>query len=365
MGSTIGIFGSGQLGMMLIWAASQLGYKTYVYSDVPGCACNVATRQTVASYDDHEALRRFARLVNVVICEFENIPTSVFKTIGSMLGGPKIYPGELALSVSQDRWEEKRMARGLGFQTANSRFYQDGAVLPSVDLGGDVSFPAILKTARGGYDGKGQKRVNSEEELKAALAEFGNVPCILEEVVDFQREFSMILVRGQDGDMRFYPPFFNSHEEGILRKTLFTGRLKFFEGEAIHHIKAFCAQIAEKLDVVGLLAVEMFLTQDGRVLFNEIAPRPHNSGHITLDCAVTSQFEQHIRAAAGLPLGSCMPTREGRMFNYIEKVPEGVFNDKNGRVYLYGKEEKPGRKVGHVNSFSTDPPWSTFWSDWM
>ncbi len=341
-GSTIGILGGGQLGKMLCIAAARLGYKTHVYTDKQNeCALDVATNKTVGSYDSESALKLFAETCHVVTFEFENIPAQVHKVIEGV--GILIFPNQQALAVSQDRRREKLLAHELGIETADFRF-----ILKAEDAKAVKSFPIILKTVSGGYDGHGQVRIHSEKELKEQWEGMGSLPCVAESIVDYEFEFSVICARNRKGELDFYSPFVNVHENGILRETFWPSDR--FSSDMVD--RAFCVakKIVEKLDVVGLLAVEMFYARDGRIIFNEIAPRPHNSGHITIDCAETDQFEQHIRAICGWPLGSTRPKARGRMLNFIGDYDllKKVQRDPRVKIHLYGKKPRPGRKLGHV-----------------
>lgn len=343
MGSTIGILGGGQLGKMLCMAAANLGYKTLVYSDKSdSCAFDVATKRICAPYDQPGALREFRDKSDVVTFELENIPLSMCSFLDS--SDILVRPRLTALQVSKDRRLEKQMARVLGIETPRHWIIESERPVPK-----DITYPVILKTARNGYDGKGQKKINSLEELLEVGGDFKYVPCVAEEVVDFEDEFSMILARDASGNMAHYAPFRNVHREGILRETFWP--MDDPGSKITISAVNIARKIAEHLDVVGLLVVELFLTKDGNILFNEIAVRPHNSGHITLDCAVTSQFEQHIRAVAGLPLGDPSCLRTGWMENIIGENSQfdRFISNSVSQVYCYGKGDAPGRKLGHIN----------------
>jgi len=345
-GSTIGIVGGGQLGKMLCIAAAELGYKTCVYSDQENsCAFDVATTPVfVRDYANERELLNFVNVVDVITLEFENIPLEIIDRLGSMRNGKiKVFPGREALRVSQDRRLEKELARSLGIDTP--KFW---VIETTVDLEQEITYPVILKTARNGYDGKGQKHIRDKVELAAAWEMFERVPCVAEEVVNFLYEFSIILVRKENGETNSFPLFENTHSKGILAKTNWP--LQKMTQKEDEHVSLIAKKIAAKLEVVGLLAVEMFYTQENKILFNEIAPRPHNSGHVTLDCAVTSQFEQHIRAVCNLPLGNMGVKVPGRMENIIgdfDLLPM-AWSDRNAKVHLYGKSARAGRKLGHI-----------------
>ncbi len=346
-GSTIGILGGGQLGRMLAVAASRLGLKTHIYSDEPGCpAFDVCAARTVAGYDDEDALLRFAGAVDVVTCEFENVPAKALETAGREAS---VYPPARAFAVAQDRLEEKEFLRGLGipvapFAAVGSRDELDIALK-------GIGFPALLKTRRFGYDGKGQVVIRSEKDADAALAAIGNVPAILEGMLLFEREISIIAVRGRDGAMRYYDPSENVHQDGILAVS----KVPAPAGAAcIYAAREIAATIAGALDYVGVLCVELFQQGDGEssLVVNEIAPRVHNSGHWTLDACAVSQFENHIRAIAGWPLGDPARHSDVVMTNLIgaeaNRWPEFAAAP-DTCLHLYGKAEaRPGRKMGHL-----------------
>lgn len=352
----IGILGGGQLGKMLAQAAHKFGFQTMVFTDAHGCACDVSPH-IIAPYDDEDMLWQFFQDLDVVTLEFESIPLSVLDFLESLSDdeAPSFYPGRRALETSQNRASEKKMARRLGIKTPEFWIIERADDLSQVN-----AYPAIIKTATGGYDGKGQRRVASAKELGEAFESFGNVPCVAEEVVNFSHEISVILARDQDGEIVAYDPFENHHEGGILRTTRWPLGRTFcgtHRDDVIRQAVGMASQIASDLDIVGLLAVEMFVLKDGAVLFNEIAPRPHNSGHVTIECARTSQFEQHIRAVAGLPLGSPEAVCFGMMTNIIGSLDEAVHgsleNDPRKSFHWYGKGPKPGRKLGHIVEYDS------------
>ncbi len=341
---TIGILGAGQLGKMDAMAATRLGYKTLIYSDVYGCACDVS-RHIIGPYNNEKLLREFLLQVSVVTWEFENIPSETIRKIEEFShDNIRVFPGVEALETSCHRGKEKTLAKSLGIPTP--RYWR---VEYEGDTDQQISFPCILKTCSGGYDGKGQTRVNDATSLYKAWCELNKVPCIAEEVVNFEREASCILARREDGVMACYPSFRNEHRSGILHST---GWPNIIGERTEEKIKTYTRKIAEKLKIIGLLAVEYFITASGEVVFNEVAPRPHNSGHITLDAARTTQFEQHIRAICGLPLGSPEIRSSGTMINILGEVPNltPFLSDPRARLHLYGKgQARPGRKMGHVN----------------
>jgi 5-(carboxyamino)imidazole ribonucleotide synthase len=344
-GSTIGILGGGQLGRMLSVAAARLGFQCHIFE--PGAAPPagaVAQAVTTAPYEDAEALRAFAGACDLVTFEFENVPTAALDLIESLV---PIRPGREALRVSQDRLTEKTFLAGLGLSVAPFADVPDGAALAAAVA--EIGAPAILKTRRFGYDGKGQARLARPEEAEAALAEMQGAPAILEGFVEFSHEVSVIAARGLSGEVACFDPGENLHEGGILRKTTVPARLSSAQRtDAV----LLAARILNALDYVGVMGVELFVTPRGLVV-NEIAPRVHNSGHWTQNGCTVDQFEQHIRAIAGWPLGDGSRFAEVEMENLIgadvERVPE-LARQPDLALHLYGKAEvKPGRKMGHVN----------------
>ena len=343
-GATIGILGGGQLGRMLSVAASRLGYRSHVYEPGDAPAADVAHALTRASYEDMAALRAFAEAVDVVTFEFENVPANALDLIGALV---PIRPGVAALAVSQDRLTEKTFLEGLGLAVAPFHAVPDLAALrAALD---DLGTPAILKTRRLGYDGKGQVRIDDADRARDAFAEMAGADAILEGFVAFEREVSVIAARGISGEVVCFDPGENVHEGGILRTTTVPATLP----AGLRTDAALLAgRILNALDYVGVMGVELFVTGDGLVV-NEIAPRVHNSGHWTqLGCAV-DQFEQHVRAIAGLPLGDGARHADVVMENLIgddmARLPEHLAAP-GRQVHLYGKAEtRAGRKMGHVN----------------
>ena len=343
-GSTIGIIGGGQLGRMLSVAAAQLGYRCHIYDphERP-CAADVAAEFTRASFEDSEALRRFAESVDVATYEFENLPVEPLRAVGD-----KLRPGTRSLAVAQDRAIEKQFIEQCGGRVAPWRTVDD--LQPVEAAVSDLGVPVVLKTRRYGYDGKGQAWVRSARDAEAAWASIGEQPAVAESGVDFSAEFSILLARSADGSHAHWDPPENSHREGILRRSTVPASdlIRSQRDEAV----AAAIRIAEALSHIGVLTVEYFATADGPVI-NEIAPRVHNSGHWTIEGAATSQFEQHIRAVCGLPLGSTALVASGaEMDNLIgsdvDRWPELVA-DEGAHVHIYGKgEARPGRKMGHV-----------------
>ncbi len=344
-GGTIGILGGGQLGRMLAMAAARLGLKSAIFApEEEAPAYQVCDSHVVAPYSDHDALAKFAQRVDVVTYEFENVPGDA----ATVLSGLKsVRPNPGALSVIQDRFKEKSFAREHRIATTPFALIDSDASLRRALA--EVGTPSVLKTARLGYDGKGQKIVRSPDQLAAAWNELKRVPCILEGFVDFTRELSVVAARGQDGDIACFDLVENRHENHILRTTLAPAK-------ATSRVKAEAQRIAtdllEAFDYVGVMAVEMFETRDGRLLVNEIAPRVHNSGHWTIDGCVVSQFEQHIRAVAGWPLGDPRRHSDAVMTNLLGDEVDAwrsLAHEPSTAVHLYGKgEARHGRKMGHV-----------------
>ncbi|MEM6340963.1 MAG: 5-(carboxyamino)imidazole ribonucleotide synthase [Pseudomonadota bacterium] len=344
-GATIGILGGGQLGRMLAVAASRLGFRTHIYE--PGAAApagDVAHHVTTAAYEDNDALFAFATSVDVITYEFENIPTHALDVLEEH---KLIRPGREALRISQDRLTEKDFLSGLGLITADYADCPDAAAL--TEALERIGTPAILKTRRFGYDGKGQCRIAHVSEGSDAFAQMQGAPAILEGFVDFSAEISVIVARSPTGDVSAFDPGENVHEEGILRTTTVPARLS-----AAQRMDAvlLAGRIVNALDYVGVMGVELFVTRDGFVV-NEIAPRVHNSGHWTQNGCAVDQFEQHIRAVAGWPLGDGTRHVDVVMQNLIgDDVAQvmDIATEPDAAIHLYGKTDvKPGRKMGHVN----------------
>jgi len=348
-GAVLGILGSGQLGRMFAQAAARLGYRVHVYSpyaDSP--AGQVADRQTVAEYDDIAALTEFAQSVDVVTLEFENVSTIATETVAQFV---PVRPSGQVLYITQNRLREKRFLEGAGiacapFAEANSPDELAAAVR-------QIGLPAVMKTADSGYDGKGQAMIHTAAEAADAWARMGSQPAVLEGFVDYQRELSVLVARSPSGEIAVHGPIANDHVHHILDVSMYPlPELEPFAATA----QAIGRQIATALDLVGIACVEFFLTKDGQLLVNEVAPRPHNSGHLTIEASATSQFEQQIRAICGLPLGSTEAVSAAAMVNLLggiwlsgEPRWEAVLADPCVRLHLYGKAEaREGRKMGHL-----------------
>lgn len=342
--ATIGILGGGQLGRMLSIAASRLGLHAHILSpeDDP-VAAHVAHRATRADFDDVESLVRFARSVDVVTYEFENIPVAAVDTIAAIR---PVRPGRRALLTSQDRLLEKDFFNGLGLRTAPYRNIESPA---DIDVAAGLGRPAILKTRRFGYDGKGQRVVETTDSLGQAWEDLGRVPCIVEGLVEFDCEISVIAARSSDGLVAAYDPGRNFHRDGILRTTTVPAALD--AGLTAAAVSA-AEQVLGALDYVGVIGIEFFVAGDELVV-NEMAPRVHNSGHWTQNGCVVDQFEQHIRAVAGWPLGDGSRHSDVVMTNLIgddvAAIPD-LAADPAVALHVYGKRDiRDGRKMGHFN----------------
>ncbi|PVE57102.1 5-(carboxyamino)imidazole ribonucleotide synthase [Rhizobium rhizogenes] len=347
--STIGIIGGGQLGRMLAMAAARLNFRTVVLEPQADCpASQVCNRQIVAAYDDERALAELASLCDVVTYEFENVPVVAAETLAASV---PVYPPAEALSASQDRLTEKRFLNGCGIPTADFHAVDGQAGLEAAlaAFGGK----GVLKTRRMGYDGKGQRVFKGGEDLTGAFDALGKVPLILESFIPFEREISIIAARFQDGTVTCYDPAENVHLNGILHTSTIPADLS----DAARTVAVESAQkLLAALNYVGVVGIEFFVLADGSLVANEMAPRVHNTGHWTEAACVVSQFEQHIRAVAGLAPGSTERHSDCVMTNLIgddiDSVPEWL-SQKDCLVHLYGKTEaRPGRKMGHVTQLT-------------
>ncbi|MEQ8748034.1 5-(carboxyamino)imidazole ribonucleotide synthase [Pyruvatibacter sp.] len=349
-GSTIGILGGGQLGRMLAMAAARLGLKTHIYCPDTDCtAAQVADAATFAGYEDEDALAAFAAAVDVVTYEFENVPMATATLLAQDV---PVRPGAKALGVSQDRLTEKNFLRGLGIDTAP---FADVANLQDLEQAiATIGCPAILKTRRLGYDGKGQARINAPGDAQAAWNAVASQPSILEGFVDFEAEISVIVARATDGTVAAYDPARNAHANHILSVSAVPSG---FAASVEARARALAEQVVAELDYVGVMGVEMFVRPGSNdLVVNEFAPRVHNSGHWTIEACVISQFEQHMRAVAGWPLGSPHRHSDAEMTNLIGDDVNDWHRlaaiPGNG-LHLYGKgDARPGRKMGHVTRLS-------------
>ena len=342
-GGTIGIIGGGQLGRMLSLAASALGLKTCIYNDAPDAPAFQVTQSVLAApYDDLNMLASFAEACDAVTFEFENLPAHAIAHLAERVW---VAPGAHALAMTQDRLTEKTFVEKLGLKTAP--FFDVTNADQARAAFGKLNGKGILKTRRFGYDGKGQAKVTSADETVKAFESFKSAPSILEGFVDFSCEVSVVAARGGDGGFAAYDPPENEHENHILRRSTVPSRLTPTQ---VTEAKAVARKIADALDYVGVLAVELFVAADGTLLVNEIAPRVHNSGHWTIVACQCSQFEQHIRAVAGWPLGDPSRHADVVMENIIGAEADAwEALAKTGALHLYGKKEaRPGRKMGHV-----------------
>ena len=346
-GSTIGILGGGQLGRMLALAAGRLGFDVAILEPQPNApASRVAAHTVVGAYDDPAALAELAKLASVVTYEFENVPAAAVEHLTSL--GVHVAPGALALGVAQDRVEEKTFLNGAGVPTV--AFAAADSAEAAHEAVAAMGAPVLMKTRREGYDGKGQRWVEHVADAGAAFEAVGGKPVILEAPADFVRELSVIAARGRDGEIAVYPLAENHHEKGVLRRSFAPADVS---RETSAQAERIAAQILSALDYVGVIGIELFELKGGRLLVNEIAPRVHNTGHWTMDGCEVDQFEQHIRAVAGWPLGPTHAHARVEMLNLLGHEADAwakLAGEPETRVHLYGKRDaRPGRKMGHVN----------------
>ena len=352
-GKTIGVLGGGQLGRMFAQAAQTLGYRVHVFEPQDNCPAGaVADREFNASYEDTAALTAFARTVDVVTYEFENIPAEPLAALAPLV---PLHPRAEVLHICQNRQREKAWLRENQFPHVRFAEALDGDIAPAVV---HVGLPCVVKTADFGYDGKGQMKISSAHDLEQAVAIFRGRRCVVEAWCEFSCELSVIVARSSAGETRVFPVAENIHTHHILDFSLVPARIA---PETARAAEALGAHIAGKLGVVGLLAVELFLTKSGELLVNELAPRPHNSGHWSIDGGETSQFEQHVRAICGLPLGNPSVREPTVMVNIlgdawrwdagkVTGAPDwaAILAASHAKLHLYGKAEpRPGRKMGH------------------
>ena len=359
-GKTIGVLGGGQLGRMLAQAAQTLGYRVHVYEPQIHCPAGaVANHEVNASYQDADALLDFARGVDVVTYEFENIPAAALAVIAPLV---PLHPSAEVLHTTQNRQREKAWLKANGFPHVAYAEALDGDIAPAV---AQVGLPCVVKTADFGYDGKGQMKLSTSADLEQAVAIFRGRRCVVEAWCEFSCELSVIVARSTSGETRAFPVSENIHTHHILDFSIVPARVPTAVAAAA---EALAARIAEKIGVVGLLAVELFLTTAGELVVNELAPRPHNSGHWSLDGGETSQFEQHVRAVCGLPLGAVAVREPTVMVNILGdawKWADGkvvgaprwaaILAAPCAKLHLYGKAEpRPGRKMGHFTVRAAD-----------
>lgn len=355
-GATIGILGSGQLGRMMAIAARQLGYRIHCYSpesDSP--AGQLCDKEWVGEYENKALLTEFSSSCAVVTYEFENVPMIAATTAAN---NSRLHPSASVLSICQDRIQEKGFLKRIGVPVP--RFVSIESEADIQALPEDFIFPAVLKTSRMGYDGKGQAKINSAIDVLNSFRSFKSVECILESFVEFSMECSVIVARNENGEIACYPVFENIHKNHILDITLAPARVS----QKVHQQAIDIARtIAEKLNLVGILAVEMFVLPDQSVMVNELAPRPHNSGHLTIEATHCSQFQQVIRAICNLPLGDPSLIQPAGMLNLLgDRWAEGepdwvaVLENPNLNLHLYGKQSpRPGRKMGHLTLCGQTP----------
>jgi 5-(carboxyamino)imidazole ribonucleotide synthase len=350
-GSTIGVMGGGQLGRMFAIAARRMGYRVHIFSpEENGPAAQLADHATTAPYEDEAAVTQFARAVDVITFEFENIPATTIERLSrEQLRRPR---GEI-LVIVQNRLREKEFLKGAGFPIAPFRPVTNLASFKNALK--TIGRPSILKGAAFGYDGKGQQRIDKDLEIEAVWAGRAGEVCVLEAVIDFEKEISVIVARGPSGATAVFPVCENFHRHHILDATLAPAQIDSRVAAAACEL---ASEVALSLNLVGLLAVEMFLKHDGKLIINELAPRPHNSGHWTIEGCVTSQFEQQVRAVCGLPLGATTLLRPATMVNLLgdawsrgEPNWAAALAEPNVHLHLYGKREpRPRRKMGHLTA---------------
>jgi 5-(carboxyamino)imidazole ribonucleotide synthase len=346
-GSTIGILGGGQLGRMLALAAARLGFDVAILEPEENSpAARVAAHAIVGAYDDARALTALAEISDVITFEFENVPALAVERLIAL--GAHVAPNAQALAVAQDRVEEKTFLNSAGVPTV--AFAKADTPEEAAEALHFIGAPALMKTRRDGYDGKGQKWVEHASTAQAVFAALGAKPVIVEAPADFVRELSVIAARGANGEIAVYPLSENHHEAGVLRRTVAPAEVP---QETADQAERIAAQILTSLNYVGVIGIELFEHADGRLLVNEIAPRVHNTGHWTQDGCEVDQFEQHIRAVAGWPLGPTHATSRVEMVNLLGEEALAwahLAGEPDARLHLYGKRDaKPGRKMGHVN----------------
>lgn len=346
-GATIGVLGGGQLGRMFVVAARTMGYKTVVLdSDENSPAGLIADHHICAGYEDAAGLQQMAELCDAVTTEFENVPATSLRKLAETCF---VSPSAEAVEIAQNRGREKNYALQAGLETTPFK-----TILSADDIQSAVTttgFPAILKLSSLGYDGKGQAIVRSAEEVETKFKEFGSVECVLEKMLDLKQEVSVILGRNAEGDVAVFPVSENVHVNGILHTSTVPANAAT---DITEQARELAKALADSMDYVGILAVEFFITQDDRLIFNEMAPRPHNSGHYTLDATVTSQYEQQVRCLCGLPVGDAAQTSPVVMVNLLGDLWPidwmNLLSEDGLKLHLYGKEEaRPGRKMGHYN----------------
>jgi len=349
-GQTIGIIGGGQLGRFMAIAAKNMGYNVVVLDPTPNCPCGqVSDVEITAAYDDSEAIRKLSEISDVITYEFENIDYDNLKWLEENAYLPQ---GSKLLAITQDRQTEKEAIEQAGAKVAPFLVVESEEQLNEAVQ--KIGTPSVLKTCRGGYDGKGQFVIKQVEDIESAKVLLEKGRCVLEKWIPFEKEISVIVTRSVLGEVTTFPVAENIHVNNILHESIVPARISStLKEKAIESAK----MLADKLGLIGTLAVEMFVTKDD-IYINELAPRPHNSGHYTMDLCQTSQFEQHVRAVCGLPLSSTALLHEGVMVNILGQHMETVIENKviiqKGKLYLYGKKEaKNNRKMGHITFYTT------------
>jgi 5-(carboxyamino)imidazole ribonucleotide synthase len=347
----IGILGAGQLGRMLALAGYPLGLRFRFFDPAPDAPAGQLAEHIVAEYADEDALRRFAQGVDVFSYEFENVPVEAARFLSRFA---PVYPPTSALEAAQDRLSEKTLFRDVGIPTPPFAPVDTLADLrTAVER---IGLPAVLKTRRFGYDGKGQRVLQTPEDVDRAWQALGGAPLILEGFIPFEREVSVLAVRSRTGETAFYPLVENQHRDGILRLSLAPARSSIIHQQSSILACDYASRVLAALDYVGVLAIEFF-EHEGRLLANEMAPRVHNSGHWTIEGAATSQFENHLRAVLGWPLGATTLRGHAAMVNLIGALPDtqAVLAIPGAHLHLYGKAPRPGRKLGHIALQAEDP----------
>ena len=355
-GATVGVVGGGQLGRMFALQARSMGYRVVVLDPDPQSPAGaVADRHICAAYDDEGALSELSTSCAAVTTEFENVPAATLERLGR---SSLVRPPVEAVAITQERIAEKSFLESHGFATAPFRPVRDKHEL--LEAVRSIPLPALLKTSRLGYDGKGQASVDSEADALQGFERFGGLPCVLESRLELECELSVIVARGADGDVVTFPVAENRHRDGILETSVVPARVS---GSLSHQACEIATKIAEAMAYVGVLGVELFVTGGGQLLVNEMAPRPHNSGHYTIDACSADQFEQQLRALCGLPLARPWLLSPVAMVNLLGDLWAGgeprwqeALKRPGVRLHLYGKAEaRPGRKMGHLNCLARDP----------
>ncbi len=359
-GATLGMLGGGQLGRMFTTAAQTMGYKVIVLDpDTNSPAGMIANQHICAKYDDESALAILAEACDAITTEFENIPAA---TLAFLENKTVVHPSAAALAKTQNRITEKEFISSLGIAVAPFVAIHNESDFNNVE--GGITFPAILKLANFGYDGKGQVTCHNLDDVKQAFADLNQAECVLEQRINLEREVSTVLARSQLGDITNFPIAENVHVNGILHSTTVPSVINQVQTQTVMEM---ADKIAEALDYIGTMAVEFFISKEGDILANEIAPRPHNSGHFTLDACETSQFEQQVRMLCNLPSGNCELTSPVVMINLLGDVwgqtePHWfeLLSIPNNKLHLYGKlEARAGRKMGHFNTLATSTEQAT------